>query len=155
MSFVIGKNITITFNTNALNRPTLDIARTFMHEMIHAEMYRKLLTLSNVDGNIDRGKLDKMIKGHDYTGLEDYYIRYGKSIGEKMQHELMGAHYIGILKNFLRQVDPSISTSDAEAMAWRGLVGTYTWNIKSTSEKKRLLDAYENWAKTASTNCNN
>jgi hypothetical protein len=32
--------------TNKLDTPQLDIARTFMHEMIHAEMYRKLLALS-------------------------------------------------------------------------------------------------------------
>ena len=35
--------ITITFNVNNLNRPSLSIARTFIHEMIHAEIFRKLL----------------------------------------------------------------------------------------------------------------
>lgn len=37
-----------TLNTvaNTLNTSPLDIARTFRHEMINAEMYRKLLLLS-------------------------------------------------------------------------------------------------------------
>src|SRR5690606_27394051 len=38
--------IEIKFNPNKLNRPRLDIARTFIHEMIHAEIYRKLLSLA-------------------------------------------------------------------------------------------------------------
>jgi hypothetical protein len=35
----------IKFNPNKLYT-SISIARTFMHEMIHAEMYRKLLALS-------------------------------------------------------------------------------------------------------------
>ncbi|MBC5838990.1 hypothetical protein H8R25_13805, partial [Flavobacterium sp. F-392] len=38
--------IEIKFNPDQLNTPTLDIVRTFIHEMIHAEMYRTLLLLS-------------------------------------------------------------------------------------------------------------
>ena len=38
--------ITITFNENNLDRPKLCIARTFIHEMIHAEIFRKLLSVA-------------------------------------------------------------------------------------------------------------
>jgi hypothetical protein len=34
----------IAINGNNLNRPNLDIARTIVHETIHAEMFRKLLS---------------------------------------------------------------------------------------------------------------
>ncbi|MFN7100920.1 MAG: hypothetical protein ACK4M4_11170, partial [Flavobacterium sp.] len=42
----INSLIEIKFNPNYLNLPPLNIARTFIHEMIHAEIYRKLLLLS-------------------------------------------------------------------------------------------------------------
>ncbi len=38
--------VTISFNTNNLNRPALSIARTFIHELILAEIFRKLLSVS-------------------------------------------------------------------------------------------------------------
>ena len=47
-----NREIKITFNTNQLDRPTADIARTFMHEIIHAEIYRKLLTVASTSGGL-------------------------------------------------------------------------------------------------------
>lgn len=38
--------IEIMFNPNNLDRPRTSVARTFMHEIIHAEMFRKLLSLA-------------------------------------------------------------------------------------------------------------
>src|SRR5690606_32475534 len=38
--------ITITFNENNLDRPSLSVARTLMHEMMHAEIFRKLLSVA-------------------------------------------------------------------------------------------------------------
>ncbi|MGK4567911.1 hypothetical protein [Flavobacterium sp. 3HN19-14] len=37
--------IKLQFNLNNLNRPGLSIARTFIHELIHAEIFRKLLSV--------------------------------------------------------------------------------------------------------------
>jgi hypothetical protein len=45
--------IEIQINSNNLNRPDLSIARTFIHETIHAEMFRKLLSLASSNGQID------------------------------------------------------------------------------------------------------
>ena len=146
----INNNIKITFNTNALNRPILDIARTFMHETIHAEIFRKLLSLAPNNGQIDVQLLNTMLTQHNYPGLYDYYTRFGIN---GMQHEQMAAHYREIIVNFLKEIDPSLSEEQYKAMAWVGLQDTTTWDELSDSEKLNIENTYLNWYNNANQNC--
>ena len=143
--------IEISFNSNNLNRSSLEIARTFMHEMIHAEMFRKLLSLSSTNGEIDVLLLNQMLTQHNYPGLYDYYRRYGVN---NMQHELMAAHYIENIIGFLKGLDSSLSQQEYEAIAWGGLKGTVAWNSKTEQEKQNITDTYNNWKSKAGTSCN-
>lgn len=143
--------IEITVNTNNLNRPGIDVARTLMHEIIHAEMFRKLLSLSNNNGEIDVTILNQMLTQNNYPGLYDYYTRYGVN---GMQHEQMAAHYINTIVNFLKQYDSTLTQEQYEAMAWEGLRGTTAWNLKTTQQQQNLRDTYNNWKSSASINCN-
>lgn len=146
-----GYWINITINSNNLNRPSLDIARTFMHEMIHAEMFRILLSLAPTsNGQIDVAELTNMLNTHNYPGIYDYFRRFGLN---NMQHEQMAAHYIGIIKNYLKQIDGSITDSQAEAMAWIGLQNTVAWNNLGTTKQNELLNTYNSWKNTASHSC--
>ncbi|QCX54401.1 hypothetical protein [Elizabethkingia sp. JS20170427COW] len=147
-----GYWIKIKINSNNLNRPTLDIARTFMHEIIHAEIFRLLLSLAPTsNGSINTTTLLQMLKNSDYPGLLDYYVRYGGVNG--MQHEQMAAHYRGIIKNFLKQIDNSITDSQADAIAWVGLKNTVAWNALSPSEKTNIDTIYNSWYNSATHNC--
>jgi hypothetical protein len=146
----INNNIKITFNTNALNRPILDIARTFIHETIHAEIFRKLLSLAPNNGQIDVQLLNTMLTQHNYPGLYDYYNRFGIN---GMQHEQMAAHYREIIVNFLKEVEPSLSEEQYKAMAWVGLQDTTTWDTLSDSEKLNIENTYLNWYNNANQNC--
>lgn len=102
----LGYWIKININSSNLNRPTLDIARTFMHEIIHAEMFRILLSLAPTsNGEINTLTITQMLQNSDYPGLYDYFRRYGLN---NMQHEQMAARYRGIIKNFLKQIDNSL-----------------------------------------------
>ena len=143
--------IEISFNSNNLNRSSLEIARTFMHEMIHAEMFRKLLSLSSTNGEIDVLLLNQMLTQHNYPGLYDYYRRYGVN---DMQHEQMAAHYIENIIDFLKGLDSSLSQQEYEALAWGGLKGTVAWNSKTGQEKQNIMDTYNNWKSKAGTSCN-
>ena len=68
--------ITIQINANTLNsRPTLGVARTIAHEVIHAEMDRKLKSIG----------YDAQIAGKAFPGIYDYYRRYVKG----WQHQQM------------------------------------------------------------------
>ena len=146
-----NREIKITFNINQLDRPTADIARTFIHEMIHAEIYRKLLTVASTSGGrIDWKNLEKMLENSDFPGLLDYYMRYKY---KSPQHDMMAAHYRGIIKNFVRQVDASITNEQAEAMAWIGLEETITWKNLPQAKKDKIKNTYRHWYKTASKNC--
>ena len=143
--------INITINSNNLNRPSLDVARTFMHEMIHAEMFRILLSLASTsNGQIDVSQLTTMLNSHNYPGIYDYFRRFGLN---NMQHQQMSAHYIGIMKNYLKQIDNSITDSQAEAMSWVGLQGTIAWDDLGTDNQNTILNTYNSWRNNATHNC--
>jgi hypothetical protein len=143
--------ITISFNSNNLNRPSLDVARTFMHEMIHAEMFRKLLSLSASNGEIDVTKLNQMLTQNNYPGLYDYYVRYGIN---GMQHEQMAAHYRETIISYLKEYDNSLTQEQYESIAWEGLKETTSWKSLSQNEKQRITDVYKNWLSKAGKSCN-
>ena len=115
--------IEIRFNTDKTNRPNTDIARTIMHEVIHAEIFRKLLSLAqtgNLSGLTEQDVIDAK---DDYPGIYDYYTRYiyNNPNPSSPQHDMMAQHLIGTLANFLMQFDSSLTLSEAEALAWSGL----------------------------------
>ncbi|WP_369012814.1 hypothetical protein [Flavobacterium anhuiense] len=142
--------IEISFNSNNLNRPGLDVARTFMHEIIHAEMFRKLLSLSSTKGEIDLTKLNQMLTQNNFPGLYDYYTRYGIN---GMQHEQMAAHYQETMISFLKNYDPTLTAAQYEAISWAGLKGTSSWNALTQAKKTSLTDIYNSWLASANKQC--
>src|SRR5690606_20526912 len=72
--------VTITFNTNHLDKPDLSIARTMMHEMIHAEIFRKLLSNYNHPSLNGITSDDIIAMKDDFPGIHDYYIRWIENI---------------------------------------------------------------------------
>ncbi|WP_394665722.1 hypothetical protein [uncultured Chryseobacterium sp.] len=135
--------IKITFNKDKdfANMPKVLIAYTFMHEMIHAEMLRKLLSISSTpQGNIDWNLVKSYNTSHNYPGLFDYYIRFMNG-NTNYQHEAMGAHYVNIMVNFLKQVyGTHYTNTEYETIVWMGLQGTTAWNLLPQSKK----DLYTN-----------
>lgn len=142
--------IEISFNSNNLSRPGLDVARTFMHEIIHAEMFRKLLSLSSTNGELDVAKLNQMLTQNNFPGLYDYYTRYGIN---GMQHEQMAAHYQDTMISFLKNYDPTLTDAQYEAISWAGLKGTSSWNALTQTKKTSLTDIYNSWLASANKQC--
>ena len=131
--------ITITFNENNLNRPGLSIARTMIHEMLHAEIFRKLLSASG-QSNLNYPEYTQeewenyiINLRNDFFGLYDYYTRWEWNIPEgenpsDAQHELMAQHYRNIIKQVLIEYDPNQTNEVYEGLALEGLMGTGTFN---------------------------
>jgi len=77
-NYIIDITLNSNTSTSGVNfRPHLMTAKTLIHEVIHAEIFRKMLSLSNSNGNIDVSKLNDMLLKGDYPGMLDYYVRFG------------------------------------------------------------------------------
>ncbi|URM35260.1 hypothetical protein [Flavobacterium anhuiense] len=121
-----------------------------LHEIIHAEMFRKLLSLSSTRGKIDVTKLNQMLTQNNFPGLYDYYTRYGIN---GMQHEQMAAHYQDTMISFLKNYDTTLTTEQYEAISWAGLKGTSSWNALTQEKKTSLTDIYNSWLTSANKQC--
>ncbi len=149
--------ITITFNENNLDRPLLSIARTFFHELIHAEIYRKLLSVwqhPSLNG-LTFSELENI--RNDFPGLVDYYTRWKENIPVGMnltdaQHQAMAQHYRDIIIEVLEQIDNSQSSEVYNALSWVGLQGSIAWNNLSITEQNNINQLIINFRNTNS-NC--
>ena len=129
---ISNNQIEIEFNLNNLDRPSLDVARTLIHEMIHATMFRWLLESAETgalspENGMTQTQLINYIDNlkNNFPGLYDYY--YDRRLPD-WSHEQMAAHFIGIIKNALQEYDPSQTEETYEALAWVGLKNKISWN---------------------------
>lgn len=142
--------IDIKINQNRLNRPNLSIVRTIIHETIHAEMFRKMISLASNHGSIDVKLLKTMLSNGDYPGMIDYYSRFGVN---GFQHQQMASHYTSIIGGFLREFQPGLSEDIYNSLAWTGLKGTIAWNSLSDQEKNKINNTVSNFIKKGSESC--
>ncbi|OYQ46135.1 hypothetical protein CHU92_01600 [Flavobacterium cyanobacteriorum] len=148
--------ITITFNSNNLSRPALSIARTIIHEIIHAEIYRKLLSIAG-QPNIEFTQAQLEILRNNYPGLYDYYMRYefnvpaGQQVSDA-QHQMMAQHYRGIIVQALKEFNNNVSDEVYEAIAWEGLKNTVAWNNLTQAEKEIIDNTITNF-ENSNSNC--
>lgn len=167
--------IELRFNPNKLDRPRLDVFRTFVHEIIHAEIFRKLLSCSelphvNIDNYTQEQYTNLMINlSNNFPGLLDYYIRYSENEGNLsgFHHDMMAQHYIGIIVAALKEFDNNAHSDEFyTALAWVGLMGkgvingttglpvepTVAWQNVPQAQRLQILDIYETF-KNSNTLC--
>lgn len=147
--------ITIRLNNNSTisgvgKRPNLLVAKTIAHEVIHAEMYRKLLSVLDNGGNIDGVTRQDVLGALDgnYPGMYDYFRRH-----KNWQHQQMATHYRETLARILQEYDTGITVPNNQQpaqlymdLSWEGLIykngsnTIYTWTSLSQEEKERIED---------------
>lgn len=141
--------ISITFNSNNLNRPQLSIARTFIHELIHAEIFRKLLSISNHPSiNLTLSELYQ--NKENFPGLYDYYSRYTLNTIQLSdpQHQMMAQHYRDIISDAIKEFDNNQHSQDVyDALAWVGLMGEGSINM-TTGLTSNPTVAWQNLTQT-------
>ncbi len=130
------------------NLSDLGSATVFAHEIIHAEIFRKMLSAAqrgtlNSKTTEEQISLVKSLK-NNFPGLYDYYeTRFHTT----WNHEMMASHYRSTIADIIQQFDNSrLSRSTYEAVAWLGLgkldknVTTVAWDKLSESEKKVITN---------------
>lgn len=159
--------VTISLNSTQLNRPKLSIARTIIHESIHAELYAKVVQAggtSNFENYVSNNP------GKSEFELLWYFIKENIDSDANWQHEYMADYYIGAISSALKElkddllspsfqnyVDGSVfyvpgDTPGAppvainwdwddfyEALAWEGLTKTVEWGECSSAFKNKNL----------------
>lgn len=128
-----GSYVQIAFGTNQLEGYCeITVALVFLHEGIHAEMYRQLN--------------DPSIDPNDKAAIWDAW-KYNQN-----DHENMAEAYIGSLMSALKSIFGNRYTDlEYEAIAWRGLgnvdgenVNTNAWNELSEEKKIELQNTFSN-----------
>lgn len=127
---------------SASQHSELEVAKTIFHELIHAEMWRKIQSIGGVN-NLD---------SKNFPGLFDYYSRYIPILDQNggfsfpngtPQHNLMANHYLNLIADALMEFDGADKNnndlrSKYIALAWSGLKETEIFKSKSDLEKNNL-----------------
>lgn len=157
--------INITINGNSVKaasyqrRPNLMVAKTLIHEVIHAEMWRKILSIIKNGGNVEgltEQEWTNKLSGGDYPGIFYYYTKYGIN---GFQHPQMAAHYRDVISNALQEFDNSNKTPQIyKDLAWEGLIyeNDPTWSSLSPEEQTRIKNVINNYInQNQNESCNN
>jgi hypothetical protein len=151
--------ITITLNTEqSINRPSLAVVRTILHEAIHAEIFRKIKTTSGLHQNLSgEWELGSGAKA-DFPTLFNYYQNQ-----DDPQHEYMADYYRTAIEEGLREYATSIGESYPDQLykdlAWGGLMDTYAWHNMyadydyTLKEQKRIKDTLKNFNNSGNNEC--
>lgn len=122
-------------------------ATVFAHEIIHAEIFRKMLSAAqtgNLDNNMSAQQQINYVNSmkDNFPGLYDYYYKRYKPT---WNHEMMANHYRGTIADIIQRFDNSrLPRATYEAVAWLGLgkldanTTTLAWDNLSTEEKNRI-----------------
>lgn len=124
--------IKIVFNKNIdwEKRPRIIIAYTFIHEIIHAEMFRKLLSVANNKGFISEAKLIKYMKENKKEELFNAYLESESNPKNQSeyQHEIMAKRYVSTIVEFLKDLYGDKYTDiEYKTIVWMGLSKTKAW----------------------------
>lgn len=146
---LLNNMVEIEFNLNNLDRPSLDVARTLIHEMIHATMYRWMLIAAETgalepEGGMTQQQLVNYIENlkDNFPGLYDYYVARNF---DDWEHEQMAAHFRDIIEDALKEYDSSYPDEVYEALAWEGLKNTSTWNNLTPQEQAAIEATKQNF----------
>ena len=126
------------------NIPNVAISGIFIHEIIHAEIYRQMLSIASTkNGKINYTKLENIFKRGKHSELFNYYVEKDGKTGN-WQHEMMAKKYIETTVGFLKEIYGDVySDLEYKSIAWRGLMDSKAWNNLTNQEKELYKNTYE------------
>jgi hypothetical protein len=144
-NFVITIRLNNNDTDNGVNkRPNLLVAKTIAHEVIHAEMFRKMLSVLDNGGTITgvtrQQLLDALID--NFPGIYEYYRNH-----KNWQHQQMANHYRDVLARILQEFDTGNAVPDSQQpaqlymdLSWEGLryPNIYIWTSLPQIERNRI-----------------
>ncbi|GAA4278045.1 hypothetical protein [Aquimarina mytili] len=147
--------ITITINENNLaDRTELGLARTIVHEAIHANMYRQLLQVFNNNGSISgisHSRFQQILNENKFPDMFAAIRQYGF---DRFQHDLMAEKYLGIIVDAIKAYDKNQHSEQFyKDLAWGGLHNTEAYRELPDSEERRIEQVIENFNATGNKIC--
>ncbi len=141
-----SRTIKIEISSNqSRNKSTLDLARTIIHEYVHAEMFRKLNTSAPTSGDLDfretytRYKSGIFRASPQHNTMADLYLKEMAATLRSFHQQKLRADYNFLSDNGKISMDPLY-----DALAWQGLrnegLETELWNTVPAG-RKRVLEA--------------
>jgi hypothetical protein len=128
----IGNDYIVILNSDRINnRAPIEIAKTIIHESLHA-----------------------LLKKHYYTGTESFIELFGKYMQENtgsndITHAIMRDHYVSSISNTLKQFDNNQESEQFyDDLAWEGL-----HQFLPQSDIDRIIKTI-NQARNRGLNCN-
>ncbi len=139
--------VQIIFNTDSstngyfYNLSDIQIAKTIIHEVIHAHIIKTLLILKdetdmlNQSGFNSSEEWENYINSikNDYKLLKESYEAYRANQSVNLEgvadfdHEEIALHYIDVIITALKEFDPNLSQAQYSALAWSGLKNSIAW----------------------------
>lgn len=152
--------INILISTDKANsNKALEVARTILHEYVHADMFRKLNTKYSSNGDLEFKTTYEAFESGNFEAtpqhntIADLYIgEMTKALKDFHQNALVG-DYNYLSNNGLNPI-PDLFY---EALAWQGLKddGVEAYTSKSDTEKQALQEALEQYYHSTTSNCPN
>lgn len=151
-------------NTQLANISDLGGAVAFVHEVIHAEIFRKMLSAAQL-GNLDPVNMtqDEQVAyvlslRENFPGIYDYYIdRYQPT----WNHNLMAQHYLSTIADAIEEFDDfELNRQVYEDISWAGLReledlnNSIAWDNLEEQDKSRILQNLSNYFFDGANNCN-
>jgi hypothetical protein len=166
--------IKIKFNTdpstsgNILEKPDVFKAVAMIHELIHADMYRKMLdAVKAAEINQTNLQWDTWPNNTDfedfieslenkYFGIFDFYTRFewNTSNPSSAQHQLMADRYRNIIKQALTDYDSTLTDTQKEALSWIGLNDANVVAWQNYPNKTSITSTLVNIKNTFPNGCN-
>lgn len=140
-----ANNIDITLAENIINNlSSIEVATALLHEGIHAEIFRKLISVQG-PGNLSNS---------NFPTLFNLYHLY--TVNQGYQHEFIANYYVTLMSNALKQYDNNkFNIEYYEALAWSGLKGTTAYaNLSSTKKAEMISKEASLLLNRSKTNCN-
>lgn len=151
-------------NTQLGNISDLGAAVAFVHEIIHAEIFRKMLSAAQKgDLNVSEYTTEERVRyvnslRNNFPGLYDYYWKRFKPT---WNHNLMAKHYRTVIADAIQKFDNyRLSRQIYEDVSWVGLrilednMNSVAWNELNQSEKQRVIKNMRDYFKNGNSNCN-
>lgn len=150
---LIDFNTDPSINGNILDKPNVFRAVAMIHEIIHAEMYRKMLdAMIEAEGqgttldwtDMNRFEFDQYLETlqNKYFGIWEYYVRYNDNddTPDNGQHQQMAQHYRDIIKDALTDYDSTLSDNLKNSLSWIGLneANVVAWQNLSQTERDAI-----------------
>ncbi|GAA3730879.1 hypothetical protein GCM10022422_11330 [Flavobacterium ginsengisoli] len=159
--------IEVQINNNRLsNLSDLGSATVFAHEIIHAEIYRKMLSAAQIgtlmpdSSNMNPQQQVNYVNSlkNSFPGLYDYYYKRWKPT---WNHEMMANHYRSTIASIIKQFDNNrLPLSTYESIAWLGLgkldtnITTIAWDNLSSEQKAMTTKLINEYIYKGPSNCN-